>query len=191
MSDRDGFVLGEGAGIMVLEEWEAAQARGAHIYAELTGYATTCDAHHMTSPSPNGEGAARAMKLALDSAGLSPDDVDYINAHGTSTPQGDICETEAIKTVFGDRAKSSLLVSSTKSMIGHLLGAAGAVEMAACLKSIETGVVHPTINLDSPDPECDLDYVANQAREAKVDVVLNNSFGFGGHNACLVAKRAN
>jgi 3-oxoacyl-[acyl-carrier-protein] synthase II len=187
---RDGFVLGEGAGIMVLEEWEAAKARGAHIYAELTGYATTCDAHHMTSPSPNGEGAARAMKLALDSAGLSPDDVDYINAHGTSTPQGDICETEAIKTVFGDRAKSSLLVSSTKSMIGHLLGAAGAVEMAACLKSIETGIVHPTINLDSPDPQCDLDYVANQAREAKVDVVLNNSFGFGGHNACLVAKRA-
>ncbi len=187
--DRDGFVLGEGAGIVVLEEWEAAKARGARIYGELIGYATTCDAYHMTSPSPDGEGAARAMKLALESAGLNPDDVDYINAHGTSTPQGDICETKAIKSIFTHRAHS-VLVSSTKSMIGHLLGAAGAVEMAACLKSIETGVVHPTINLDSPDPECDLDYVPNQPREAKVNVVMNNSFGFGGHNACLVAQRA-
>jgi len=187
--ERDGFVLGEGAGVMVLEEWEAATQRGAHIYAELVGYATTCDAYHMTAPSPDGDGAARAMRLALQSASLNPADVDYINAHGTSTPQGDICETKAIKSVFGDYARK-VKISSTKSMIGHLLGAAGSVEMAACLKSIETGVIHPTINLEFPDPDCDLDYVPNEACETRVDIVLNNSFGFGGHNACLVAKRA-
>lgn len=184
---RDGFVLGEGAGMIVVEAYEHAKKRGASIIAELVGYATTSDAYHMTAPSPEGEGAARAMKRALEVAGCRPEDVDYINAHGTSTPPGDICETLAIKSVFGAHARK-VWISSTKSMIGHLLGAAGSVEMVACLKAIETGAVPPTINLDEPDPACDLDYVAHEAREGAIRVTLNNSFGFGGHNACLVAR---
>ena len=186
--DRDGFVMGEGAGVIVLEELEHAKKRGAHIYCELIGYGNTADAYHMTAPSPNGEGAARCMRKALESAGLNLTDIDYINAHGTSTPQGDICETQAIKAVFGEHAKR-LMVSSTKSMTGHLLGAAGAVEMAICAKALEEGKVPPTINLDNPDPECDLDYVPHTAREAKIKAVLNNSFGFGGHNVSLIARK--
>lgn len=186
--ERDGFVMGEGAGILVLEEYEHAKKRDAKIYGEIIGYGATADAYHLTAPAPGGAGAARAMKLALQRAQLSPEKVDYINAHGTSTPPGDIAETQAIKTIFGDYAYK-MCISSTKSMVGHLLGAAGAVEMATCLKSIETGVIHPTINLEKPDPECDLDYVPNKAREKKVDVVLSNSFGFGGHNACIVARK--
>jgi 3-oxoacyl-[acyl-carrier-protein] synthase II len=188
-TDRDGFVLGEGAGAMILEEYEFARKRGARIYGEIIGYGSTADAYHMTSPPPDGEGAARAMKIALRKAGLNPADVDYVNAHGTSTPQGDVCETLAIKSVFGDHAKNGLWVSSTKSMIGHLLGAAGVVEMGICLKAIETGNVPPTINLDNPDPQCDLDYVPKTSRNRDVKVVLNNSFGFGGHNACIIARK--
>ncbi|HXG47830.1 MAG TPA: beta-ketoacyl-ACP synthase II [Methylomirabilota bacterium] len=186
--ERDGFVMGEGAGVIVLEELEHARARGARIYCELMGYGNTADANHMTAPSPGGEGAARCMKMALRNAGMNPDEIDYINAHGTSTPQGDVAETLAIKTVFGHRAKK-LAVSSTKGATGHMLGAAGAVEMAICVKALETGVVPPTLNLDHPDPQCDLDYVPHQAREMKVDAIVNNSFGFGGHNASLVARR--
>ncbi len=185
--DRDGFIMGEGAGIMVLEELEHAKRRGAPIYCELAGYGATADAYHMTAPLPEGEGAARAMAIAMKHAGVNPADVDYINAHATSTPIGDICETKAIKLALGDSAKS-IAVSSTKSMTGHLLGAAGGVEMAACALAIKHGVIPPTINLDHPDPECDLDYVPNVAREKKVRVALNNSFGFGGHNATLIAK---
>lgn len=185
---RDGFVMGEGAGVIVLEELEHAKARGARIYCELVGYGNTADAHHMTAPSPRGEGAARCMRMALRRAGLNPEDITYINAHGTSTPQGDICETQAIKTVFGEHARK-LAVSSTKGATGHMLGAAGAVEMAICAKAIQTGVVPPTINLDEPDPECDLDYVPHTARELPVHAIVNNSFGFGGHNASLVARR--
>ncbi|HWN96495.1 MAG TPA: beta-ketoacyl-ACP synthase II [Methylomirabilota bacterium] len=186
--DRDGFVMGEGSGVIVLEELEHAKARGARIYCELVGYGNTADANHMTAPAPEGEGAARCMKMALKNASLNSTDIQYINAHGTSTPQGDVCETQAIKTVFGDHAKK-LAVSSTKGATGHMLGAAGAVELAACVKAIETQIVPPTINLDNPDPECDLDYVPHTAREMKVDAVVNNSFGFGGHNACTVVKR--
>lgn len=186
--DRDGFVLGEGAGIMVVEELEHARKRGATILAEITGYATTGDAYHMTSPAPEGEGAGRAMARALEVAELSPDKVDYVNAHGTSTPQGDVCESMAIRRILGDHA-DKVWVSSIKSMIGHLLGAAGSVEMAACIKAIETGDVPPTINLDNQDPACDLDYVPNEARHGDIKIVMNNSFGFGGHNACLVAQK--
>ena len=187
-TERDGFVMGEGAGVVVLEELEHARARGAKIYCEVVGYGNTADANHITSPSPGGEGAARCMKMALRSAGLNLTDISYINAHGTSTPQGDICETMAIKTVFGDHAKK-LAVSSTKGATGHMLGAAGTVEMAVCCKAIQTGVVPPTINYENPDPQCDLDYVPNTAREMTVNATVNNSFGFGGHNATIVAKK--
>jgi 3-oxoacyl-[acyl-carrier-protein] synthase II len=186
--DRDGFVMGEGAGVVALEELEHAKARGARIYAEIVGYGNTADAHHLTAPPPEGEGAARCMRMALRSAGLNPTDISYINAHGTSTPQGDIAETQAIKTVFGPYAKK-LAVSSTKGATGHMLGAAGAVEMALCVKAIECNIVPPTINLENPDPECDLDYVPNTAREMEVKAVINNSFGFGGHNASIAAKK--
>jgi 3-oxoacyl-[acyl-carrier-protein] synthase II len=184
--DRDGFVVSEGAGIVVVEELEHAKARGAKIYCELTGYGLSADAYHMTAPPPDGEGAARAMQSALEHARLSPDQVDYINAHATSTGIGDICETRAIKRVFGDYAYK-VAISSTKSMTGHLLGGAGGIEMAACALAIRDSVVPPTINLENPGEECDLDYTPNVAREKKVRVALNNSFGFGGHNATLVA----
>ncbi len=186
--DRNGFVLGEGAGIVILESLEHAQKRGAKILAELVGYGISADAYHMTSPHPEGKGAARAMKIALQHAGVTPEQVSYINAHGTSTPQGDICETNAIKAVFGENAKK-VIVSSTKSMTGHLLGAAGAIELIACIKAIETGLIPPTINLDNPDPACDLDYTPHKTREAKVEIALNNSFGFGGHNASIAIRR--
>ena len=186
--DRDGFVMGEGSGVIVLEELEHAKKRGAQIYCEIAGYGNTADAHHLTAPSPGGEGAARCMRMALRSGGLNLTDVNYINAHGTSTPQGDICETQAVKSVFGDHAKQ-LVVSSTKGATGHMLGAAGAVEMAACALAIKHGIVPPTINLQNPDPECDLDYVPNIAREMPVNVIVNNSFGFGGHNSTIAAKK--
>ena len=184
--DRDGFVMSEGAGIVVVEELEHAKARGAKIYCELTGYGVSADAYHMTAPPPDGEGAARAMQMALDHARLSPGQVDYINAHATSTDIGDICETRAIKKVFGDDAYK-VAISSTKSMTGHLLGGAGGIEMAACALAIRDSVIPPTINLENPGKECDLDYTPKVAREKKVRVALNNSFGFGGHNATLVA----
>jgi 3-oxoacyl-[acyl-carrier-protein] synthase II len=186
--DRDGFVMGEGAGVIVLEELEHAKKRGAQIYCEIAGYGNTADAHHLTSPSPGGEGAVRCMKMALKTGGLNIEDIQYINAHGTSTPQGDVCETQAIKTVFGERAKK-IAVSSTKGATGHMLGAAGAVEMAACALAIKHGVVPPTINLQNPDPECDLDYVPNTAREMRVNAIVNNSFGFGGHNSTIAATK--
>lgn len=186
-AERDGFVMGEGAGVVVLEELEHARARGARIYCELVGYGNTADASHMTAPAPEGEGAARCMRMALRSAGIRPDEVSYINAHGTSTLQGDICETQAIKTVFAEHARV-LAVSSTKGATGHMLGAAGAVELAACAKAIQTNVVPPTINYEHPDPECDLEYVPNAAREMPVRIAISNSFGFGGHNASLVVR---
>ncbi|MEY2438749.1 MAG: 3-oxoacyl-[acyl-carrier-protein] synthase [Verrucomicrobiota bacterium] len=185
--DRDGFVMSEGAGVVVVEDLEHAKARGAKIYCELAGYGLSADAYHMTAPPPNGEGAARAMQMALDHAGISAGEVDYINAHATSTGLGDVSETRAIKAVFGDHAHS-VAISATKSMTGHLLGGAGAVEMAACALSIRDSIIPPTINLENPDDECDLDYTPNTAREKKVRVALNNSFGFGGHNATLLAK---
>ncbi|PYM01714.1 MAG: beta-ketoacyl-[acyl-carrier-protein] synthase II [Verrucomicrobia bacterium] len=186
--DRDGFVIGEGAGVVVVEELDRAKKRNAKIYCELVGYGLSADAHHMTAPPHDGGGAAHAMELALEHAQLSVDQVDYINAHATSTGLGDVAETRAIKTVFGDRAKS-VSISSTKSMTGHLLGGAGAVEMAVCALAIRDSVIPPTINLDHPDEECDLDFTAHTAREKKVSVALNNSFGFGGHNATLVVKQ--
>ena len=187
--DRDGFVMGEGAGVVILETLEHAQKRGAKIYAELVGYGISADAYHLTAPDPEGRGAARCMQMALDHAGMKPEDIDYINTHGTSTPLGDICETKAIKAVFGDHAKNGLLISSTKSMTGHLLGAAGGVELAACLMAMQDGIIPPTINVDNQDPECDLDCVPNKAREARVDAALSNSFGFGGHNSSVIVKK--
>ena len=187
--DRDGFVMGEGAGVVVIEELEHAQKRGARIYAELTGYGVSADAYHLTSPHPEGDGARRCMEMAIKHAGVEPEEIDYVNAHGTSTGLGDICETKAIKRVFGDYAKSGLIVSSTKSMTGHLLGAAGGVELAACVKAIGEGVVPPTINLDDADELCDLDYVPHTARQLEVKRALTNSFGFGGHNASLIVEK--
>jgi 3-oxoacyl-[acyl-carrier-protein] synthase II len=186
--ERDGFVMGEGSGLLVIEELEFARRRGAHIYAEIIGYGMSGDAYHITSPAPNGEGAARCMNLAIRDAGINPSDVGYINAHGTSTKYGDELETMAIKTVFGDHAYK-IPTSSTKSMTGHLLGAAGGVEAVVSVLAIEQGVLPPTINLENPDPECDLDYIPNTARKAQVDVAMSNSFGFGGTNACLVFRR--
>jgi 3-oxoacyl-[acyl-carrier-protein] synthase II len=185
---RDGFVMGEGAGTLILEELDHALQRGARIYAELKGYGMSADAYHMTAPEPEGSGAMASMLLALEAAGLHPEEVDYINAHGTSTQAGDASETKAIKKVFGDHAYR-LAVSSIKSMTGHLLGAAGGVESVATVLTLHHGVIPPTINYDEPDPECDLDYVANKARQTKVRVAINNSFGFGGTNATLVFKR--
>ncbi|HYV38631.1 MAG TPA: beta-ketoacyl-ACP synthase II [Gemmataceae bacterium] len=182
--DRDGFILSEGAGVLVLEELDHARRRGANIYAEVLGVGSTADAHHITAPHPDGLGAARAMINALKDARANVEDIDYINAHGTSTELGDAAETGAIKRVFGNHARK-LAISSTKSMIGHLLGASGGVELIACAMSIKTGVIHPTINYQTPDPACDLDYVPNQARETRVRRALSNSFGFGGHNCCV------
>lgn len=187
--DRDGFVMGEGAGVVVIEELEHAKKRGARIYAELTGYGVSADAHHLTSPHPEGDGAHRCMEMAIRHAGLEPSDVDYVNAHGTSTGLGDVCETKAIKKAFGEYAKDGLIVSSTKSMTGHLLGAAGGVELAACVKAITDGVIPPTINLENQDPNCDLDYVPLEAREVQINAALTNSFGFGGHNASLLVQK--
>ncbi len=187
-AERDGFVMGEGAGILVLEEYEFARRRGAHIYGEISGVGFTADAFHITAPPEDGNGAVRAMKLAVEDAGLSLTDIDYINAHGTSTPLNDVAETKAIKSLFKDHAYK-LQVSSTKSMHGHLLGAAGAVETAATLLAIERGVIPPTINYEIPDPECDLDYVPNKARQVKINAALSNTFGFGGHNVCLAITR--
>ncbi|MFC2006839.1 beta-ketoacyl-ACP synthase II [Chloroflexota bacterium] len=184
---RDGFVIGEGACILILENLANAQKRGANILAEIMSYGATADAFHMTQPDANGEGAARAMRLALRKAGLLPDEIDYINAHGTSTPLNDRVETIAIKIVFTDHA-CRIPISSTKSMTGHLIGAAGAIEAAICVKVIQHGIIPPTINLTHPDPECDLDYVPNTARQTKVKNVLSNSFGFGGHNSALVFR---
>lgn len=186
--NRDGFVIGEGAGILILEEYEHAKARGAKIYGEVVGYGSTGDAHHITAPAPNGEGAARAMQMAIDDAQVSPDRVGYINAHGTSTPYNDLFETQAVKTVFGDHAYK-LAMSSTKSMTGHLLGAAGGIEAIFTVLALKEGILPPTMNLQDPDPGCDLDYVPNAARKAEVEYALSNSLGFGGHNACLLFKK--
>jgi 3-oxoacyl-[acyl-carrier-protein] synthase II len=185
---RDGFVMGEGSGILILEELEHAKKRGANIIAEVVGYGSTCDANHITAPAEGGEGAQRAMQQALNTAGLSPEGVDYINAHGTSTPMNDKFETAAIKGVFGEHAKK-VAISSTKSMTGHLLGAAGGVEGVFIAMSIKTDMMPPTINLENPDPECDLDYIPNKARAGKVEVAMSNSFGFGGANAVIVMKK--
>jgi 3-oxoacyl-[acyl-carrier-protein] synthase II len=186
--NRDGFVMGEGAGVMVIETLESAKARGATILAELAGYGRTADAYHITAPHEEGLGAVKAMELAVKDAGLQPTDIDYINAHGTSTKLNDQIETLAIKKLFGDHARK-LPISSTKSMTGHLLGAAGGIELVACVMSIRDNMVHPTINYETPDPLCDLDYVPNKARQVQVDAALSNSLGFGGHNATLVVKR--
>ncbi len=188
--NRDGFVCGEGSAVLVLESLTRAKKRGARIYAEVTGYGASSDAHHLTQPAPNGEGAQRSMRMALKDAGVNPEQIDYVNAHGTSTPVGDVEESRAIEAVFGDHAKSKKLwVSSTKSMTGHLLGAAGALESAVCALAIHDGKVPPTINLDEPDPQCNLDYVAHEARDRKLKHVVNNSFGFGGTNCSLVLSR--
>jgi 3-oxoacyl-[acyl-carrier-protein] synthase II len=187
-ADRDGFVMGDGAGILVFEALEHAQARGAVILAELVGYAATDDASHITLPAPGGRGAAASMRLALADAGMKPDDVDYINAHGTSTPPNDRAETAAIKTVFGERAYE-IPVSSTKSMTGHMLGAGGGVEAIACVRALQEGILPPTINYENPDRECDLDYVPNTARQVAIRTAMSNSFGFGGHNATIILRR--
>jgi 3-oxoacyl-[acyl-carrier-protein] synthase II len=186
--DRDGFVMGEGSVLFIMEELEHAKARGAKIYTEIIGMGMSADAHHITAPAPNGDGAARAMKAALDDAGITPDMIDHINSHGTATGLGDIAETMAIKTVFGDRAYK-IPVNSTKSMIGHLLGAAGSTEVAATVLEIVNNKIHPTINLDNPDPECDLDYVPLKARDAELNYAISNSFGFGGHNVTIVIRK--
>ncbi len=187
--DRDGFVMGEGAGVVVLETLEHAQARGARILAELVGYGLSADGYHLTSPMPDGEGASRCMQMAMDHAGLKAEDIDYVNTHGTSTHLGDICEVKAIKRTFGSYAQNGLLVSSTKSMTGHLLGAAGGIELLACVMAVRENYVPPTINVFHQDPECDLDVCANQGRSHDVRVALSNSFGFGGHNASLIVQR--
>ena len=186
--ERDGFVMGEGAGVLVVEELERARKRGANIIAEVVGYGSNSDAHHVTAPAPEGEGAARCMRLALESAKMSPEQIGYINAHGTSTPYNDANETKAIKSVFGDHARK-VAVSSTKSMMGHMLGAAGGAEAVIGALALARGILPPTINYENPDPECDLDYVPNQAREVRVDSMMSNSFGFGGTNAVLILKR--
>ncbi len=186
--DRDGFIIAEGAGMLVLEELESARARGADLYAEIVGYGQTSDAYHIAAPPEDGEGGARCMRMALDDAGLNPEDIEYINAHGTSTPLNDRCETAAIKTVFGDHARR-LAISSTKSMTGHMLGGAGGIEAVFTALTLRHGVVPPTINLDTPDPVCDLDYVPNTARETRPEAALSNSFGFGGTNGVIVLKR--
>jgi len=188
--DRDGFVMGEGAGILILEEMELALERGANIYAEVVGYGLSGDAYHVSAPDPEGEGAIHCMSMAIERAGLQPEDIDYINAHGTSTKLNDASETKAIKTLFGEHA-SKLAVSSTKSMTGHLLGGAGGVEAIYMALTIENGIIPPTTNYETPDPECDLDYVPNVARKGKVNVAMSNSFGFGGTNASLVLKEFN
>jgi len=187
-ANRDGFVCAEGGGVLVLEEYEHAKKRGANIYCELAGYGRTCDAFHITAPDEQGKGAARGMKLAYEDAGLNADQIDYINAHGTSTELNDKCETAAIKVALGEENARKVAISSTKSMTGHLLGAAGAVESIACAMAIKNGVIPPTINYETPDPACDLDYVPNTAREKKIGACLNNSLGFGGHNATLCFK---
>lgn len=186
--NRDGFVMAEGAGLVVLEDMDSAVKRGARIYAEVCGYGLSSDAYHLTAPAPGGEGAARCMKMALNNAGINPEEIDYINAHGTSTPFGDIGETMAVKSVFGDYAKK-VMVGSTKSMTGHALGAAGGMEAVFSLKALQSGVVPPTINYDEPDPECDLDYIPNTARDVSMNIVMSNSFGFGGTNATLIFRK--
>ena len=185
---REGFVFSEGAACLVLERLDLAQARGAHIYAEVAGHASSGDGFHVAAPDPSGAGPVRTMRWALEDAGLPPGAVDYINAHGTSTPANDVVETQAIKAVFGDHART-IPISSTKSMIGHAMGASGAIEAVVCALTLDRGMIHPTINYEFPDPECDLDYVPNQARSAHVRVALSNSFGLGGQNACLVLRK--
>ncbi|MBI5078533.1 beta-ketoacyl-ACP synthase II, partial [Candidatus Saganbacteria bacterium] len=188
VKERDGFVMGEGSGIVVLEALDFARERGAKIYAEIAGYGMSGDAYHITAPAPEGEGAVRAIRAALKDAGLSPEQVDYVNAHGTSTELNDKFETMALKTVFGEHARK-LAISSNKSMVGHLLGASGAVELIAAALSVVEDIAPPTVNYENPDPECDLDYVPNQARKMPINAAISNSFGFGGHNAILVVKK--
>ncbi len=187
--DRDGFVMSEGSAMVVLEEYEAAKARGANIYCEVAGFGATCDAFHMTAPSSDGSGASRAMQMAMKDGGVNPDEISYINAHGTSTQLNDKGETMAIKSALGEDAARATMISSSKSMTGHLLGAAGGIETAVCAMAMRDSIIPPTINLENPDPDCDLDYVPNVARDAEVKVALNNSLGFGGHNACLCFKK--
>ena len=185
---RAGFVIGEGGAALVLEEYEHAKARGAKIYAELCGYGSTCDAHHITAPDPEADGASRAMKQALEEAGYTENDKVYINAHGTGTPLNDKSETKAVKLSLGDKAKDAL-ISSTKSMTGHMLGAAGAIEAIVCVKALKEGIIPPTINLNEPDPDCDLNYCPNKAVKADIDLAVSNSLGFGGHNACVAFRK--
>jgi len=189
-AERDGFIIAEGAGVLLLEELEAAKARGAHIYCELSGFGRTCDASHITAPDDSGSGAARAMKQAIEEAGLNPEDIDYINAHGTSTPLNDKGETKAIKMALGEENARKMMVSSTKSMTGHMLGAAGGMEALVCALALDNGIAPPTINYENPDPACDLDYVPNEAREADLKACLSNSLGFGGHNGSICFKKS-
>jgi 3-oxoacyl-[acyl-carrier-protein] synthase II len=187
--DRDGFLLAEGAGCVILEEYEHAKARGANIYCELVGYGASCDAHHITAPDPEGKGAARAMQKCIEDAGINTSDIEYINAHGTSTNLGDIAEVTAVKKVFGEYATNGLLMSSTKSLTGHLLGASGGVELIACAKGMQENILPATFNHDTPGEGCDMDFIPNAPREARANYILSNSFGFGGHNGCLIIKR--